>query len=393
MSMRQGMSILLATSSITLGAQSTARAVDTVPLQRVQLWEATAPMAKGQGAEDRPALDVLKAAKPNGAAIIICPGGGYRIRAMDHEGLQVAQWLNEQGITAFVLSYRLRPSGYDTSVSLLDARRAVRLVRSRAASFGIDPTRIGMMGFSAGAHLASWVGEVFDGGNANATDAIEKASDRPNFLALVYGQPSQQETQRNPRPVSSSTPPTFMLNTLTDFVDPGPSTRHLQALRSAKVEAELHVFGGDGGHGRGLHRGDPDTGVWPNLLLNWMRRNAFLCQGPRASVEGSITIDGVPLFLGWITLIPTDPNLPTASVYWNDVSNKGPAFGHYLIETRYGPLPGRYRVEVRRQAKDLLTVPSMPREEVFTRLAPDQTPLTIEIKPGSNRLDLAIRTH
>ena len=190
------------------------------------------------------------------------------------------------------------------------------------------------------------------------------------------------------------TPPTFMVLTTTDFVDPAGCLRHLQALRAAKVEAELHVFGGDGGHGRGLHRGDPDTGIWPTLLANWLRRNAFFTSVPRASVEGTVTIDGVPLFLGWISLYPVDnPNAPAASAYWDDAFPADSEYGRYKIEARYGPTPGRHRVEVRRLSKDRGTVPTMPREEIYTRLSPESQELIfVDIKPGENKLDLAIRT-
>jgi acetyl esterase/lipase len=375
------------------------RKVDVVPLRSVQLWEGDAPEAKGKGAEDRPHLDVLlaPAEKANGSAIIVCPGGGYNIRAMDHEGLQVAQWLNDQGIHAFVLSYRIRQAGYEPPVALLDAQRAVRHVRANAKAYGVDPKRIGIMGFSAGAHLASWVGGTFDAGKADDADPVERVSSRPDFIAIIYGEPSQQATDNDPpqpRPVDADTPPTFMALTATDIVDPVFAMRHLETLRSAKVEAELHVFGGDGGHGRGMHRGDPDTGVWPTLMINWLRRNAFFTPLARTSVEGTVTIDGAPLFLGWVSLYPVDnPNAPSASIYWNDVFPQGPTLGHYKIEERYGPVPGRYRVEVRREAKDLIAVPSIAGEEVYTHLTPGDTkPMTIDIKPGANKLNLAIRT-
>jgi acetyl esterase/lipase len=373
------------------------RDVDRVPTRSVPLWTGDAPGAKGQEPEDRPQLDVLLAPKDkaNGSAIIVCPGGGYNVRAMDHEGLQVAQWLNTQGIHAFVLSYRVRQAGYEPPVALIDAKRALRQVRANAPTYGVDPKRIGIMGFSAGAHLASWAGEVFDAGSGDSPDPVERVSSRPDFVVMVYGSPSQQQgANPGPKPVSSETPPTFMVLTTTDMVDPAGCLRHLQALRAAKVEAELHVFGGDGGHGRGLHRGDPYTGIWPTLLVNWLRRNAFFTSVPRASVEGTVTIDGAPLFLGWITFYPVDnPNAPIASGYWDDDFPADSLYGYYKIESRYGPVPGRYRVEVRHLSKDRLTVPSIPREEIYTRLSPESpAPIFVDIKPGDNKLDLAIRT-
>ena len=372
--------------------------VEKVTLHSIPLWAGPAPQARGTGSEDRPQLDVFLAPKDKatGAAVIVCPGGGYWLRAMDHEGMQVAQWFNSQGIHAFVLSYRVRSAGYEPPAALLDAQRALRLVRARAEEFGVDPRRLGMMGFSAGAHLASWAGERFDAGDPKATDPVERRSSRPDFVVIVYGGPSQQPTDAKaprPLPVTKETPPTFMQLTTTDMVDPAGCLQQLLALRKAGVEAELHVFGGDGGHGRGLHVGDPDTGMWPTLLMNWLRRNAVLTDRPRASVAGKVTIDGRPLFLGWVTLRPADEaNLPSASIYLNDRFRERTLHGTFQIESRFGPVPGRYRVEVRQLGWDLLLVPTINEARTFTSLVPGGEPILVEIKPGGNTLDLAIRT-
>jgi len=371
--------------------------VEKVALHSLALWDGPAPQARGTRSEDRPQVGVFLAPKERatGAAVIVCPGGGYWLRAMDHEGMQVAQWFNSQGIHAFVLSYRVRFAGYEPAAALLDAQRALRLVRARAAEFGVDPRRVGMMGFSAGAHLSSWAGERFDGGDPKAADPVERQPSRPDFVVIVYGSPSQQIRDAKspaPLPVSKETPPTFMMLTTTDMVDPAGGLAHLAALRQAGVEAELHVFGGDGGHGRGMHIGDPDTGVWPTLLMNWLRRNAFLTDRPRASVAGKVTIDGRPLFIGWVALIPVDePNLPSASVYWNDRSIDRSLHGTYQIEPRFGPVPGRYRVEVRQLGWDLLLVPTISEARTFNSLTPGGAPIVVEVKPGANILDLAIR--
>ncbi len=370
-----------------------ARQVDTVALTSVYLWDGPAPQAKGDGPEDRPHVAVFPAPKEraNGCAVIVCPGGGFRERAMDWEGVQVAQWLNTQGIHAFVLSYRIRP--YDRSTTWLDAARAVRFVRANAGKYGVSPKRIGVMGFSAGGIIAQKLADSFDAGDAQAADPVERVSSRPDFVAPIYGIALQQDTP-TVKPVRPETPPTFMVLTSRDeTIDPQSSFRQLQALRAAGVEAELHVFGGDGTHGRGLHVGDPYTGEWPALLINWLRRNTFLTDRERVPVEGLMTIDNVPMFAGWVTFTPVDdPTLPAASVFWNDKYRKSGTPGRYYIEQKYGPVPGRYRVEVIHVAKDFILVPSMDAARHYTSLAPGGTPIEVEIKPGQNVFDLAIRT-
>jgi hypothetical protein len=210
----------------------------------------------------------------------------------------------------------------------------------------------------------------------------------------VYGRPLRQDGDAV-KPVPADTPPTFTVLTLGDTtIDPQASLRELQAMRQAGVEAELHVFGGDGAHGRGLHAGDPYTGEWPGLLINWLRRNALMTDRERVAVEGAMTIDGVPMFAGWVTFTPVDdPNLPAGSVFYNDKYRKaGQRVGRYYIEQKFGPVSGRYRVEVRHVSKDFILVPSMDAARVYTSLAPAAGPIIVELKPGPNVVDLAIRT-
>jgi acetyl esterase/lipase len=372
-----------------------ARQVDPVSFRSVLLWEGEAPQAKGRGPEDRPHLDVFLAPKERatGCAMIVCPGGGFRERAMDWEGMQVAQWLNTQGIHAFVLSYRISPSGYDREVAWLDGARAVRFVRAHAADYAVSPQRIGVIGFSAGGVIASKLAETFDAGAPAAVDPVERVSSRPDFVVPVYGRVLRQAGEAA-QPVPANTPPTFTVLTLRDeTIDPQSAVRELQALRQAGVEAELHIFGGDGAHGRGLYTGDPATGEWPSLLVNWLRRNALLTDRERVAVEGVMTIDGVPMFAGWVTFIPVDdPNLPTAAIFYNDKYRKVGKPGRYYIEQKFGPVPGRYRVEVRHVSKDFILVPSMEAARLYTRLAPNAEPLVVEVKAGANVVDLAIRT-
>lgn len=268
--------------------------VETIPL-----WENGAPGAVGSTDEDRPTLTIYR---PDGRAItgtsvIIAPGGGYVRLAMNHEGRQVASWFNAMGVTAFVLKYRLG-SRYHHPVELGDAQRAIRLVRSRAAQFGIAPDRIGMMGFSAGGHLTATAGTHFDNAKPEASDPIDRTSSRPDFLILAYPVISfdpaiahagsvRSLLGDNPDPkliqnlsdelqVTPQTPPTFLFHTTADTTVPVEnSVRFYLALRQAKVPAEMHIFE-NGPHGVGLTLGDPSLGIWPTLLTNWLRGRGLL---------------------------------------------------------------------------------------------------------------------
>jgi acetyl esterase/lipase len=256
------------------------------------LWPGGAPGALGNDDADRPTLTIYRARQPSGASVIVAPGGGYGALASNHEGRQVANHLNAAGVTAFVLKYRLGPR-YRHPIELGDAQRAIRLVRARAAEFGIAADRIGMMGFSAGGHLAATAGTHFDAGKPDATDAIERASSRPDFLILAYPVVSFDpaithagsvrnllgekpdaaliEELSNDLKVTSDTPPTFLFHTNADTgVVAENSVRFYLALRRAKVPAELHIFE-NGPHGVGLALGDPALSAWPTLLTTWLR--------------------------------------------------------------------------------------------------------------------------
>jgi acetyl esterase/lipase len=256
------------------------------------LWPGGAPGALGNDDADRPTLTIYRARQPSGASVIVAPGGGYGALASNHEGRQVANHLNAAGVTAFVLKYRLGPR-YRHPIELGDAQRAIRLVRARAAEFGIAADRIGMMGFSAGGHLAATVGTHFDAGKPDAADAIERASSRPDFLILAYPvvsfdpaithagsvrnllgekpDPALIEDLSNDLRVTPDTPPTFLFHTNADTgVVAENSVRFYLALRRAKVPAELHIFE-NGPHGVGLALGDPALSAWPTLLTTWLR--------------------------------------------------------------------------------------------------------------------------
>jgi len=285
-------------------AQQTARPATptqdaSAELVTLPLWEGKAPGALGDSELDRPTLtwyapDMER--KPH-TAVIVIPGGSYGYLATNHEGRQIANWLNGMGVTAFVLKYRLGPR-YHHPIELGDAQRAIRMVRARAKEFAVAPDRIGVMGFSAGGHLASTTETHFDSGNPQASDPVERASSRPDFAVLAYpvislaADYTHQGSKKNllgenPRPellrelsgefnVTPQTPATFLFSTSTDtVVPPENSVVFYLALRKAGVPAELHIFE-NAPHGVGLDLADPAVGEWSNLLVHWLRERKLL---------------------------------------------------------------------------------------------------------------------
>ena len=266
--------------------------------QEIPLWDGQAPGALGTEDADRPTLTIYRASRgPTGTGVVVAPGGGYGALAMDHEGRQVAAYFNAMGVAAFVLKYRLGPK-YRHPVELGDAQRALRLVRTRAQEYGVNAARIGLMGFSAGGHLAATAGTRFDAGNPSAADPIDRASSRPDFLILGYPvitfeagvthagsvrnllgenpDPKLIELMSNELHVTPQTSPTFLFHTNADTgVVPENSIRFYMALRKAKVPAEMHIFE-NGPHGVGLALGDPALSAWPVLLTNWLRGRGLL---------------------------------------------------------------------------------------------------------------------
>ncbi len=376
-------------------AQGAAAKGGEAVFETVYLWEGAAPGAKGENPEDRPRLYVFapEAGVATGAAVIVCPGGGYGGRAMEHEGVQVSRWLNSLGVTAFLLAYRVGGAGYTPDDAFTDAQRAVRLVRHRAKQYGIDPKRIGMIGFSAGGHLISRLGLYHDAGAAQASEAIERESSRPDFLLLCYTPtatgPWPEKSKLPPAKVSATTPPTFIFHTTEDMVEPDGVIEWYRALRAAGVETELHLFGGYGPHGSGLTPGDPATGRWPELAAAWMRRNGLLTGKERASVEGMITIDGKPMYIGYVTFTPVDSACdPIACGMvsgWVEV-------GKYQVPAKHGPVPGAYRVEVCHTALAPSTEPVLMEEVRYTTASPKGKALVVEIRPGGNTIDFDIRS-
>ena len=217
--------------------------------------------------------------KTTGAAVIVIPGGGHRVLAIDHEGYNVAQWLTERGIAAFVLKYRLARetnSTYQVEVhALADTQRAIRLVRSRAQEWGIDPARVGVMGFSAGGELAAFASMRFDNGVEGATDAVDRQNSRPAFQALIY-----PGSSRKIEPTKDS-PPAFLACAYNDRPDiaEGLAEVYLRFKR-AGVPAELHIYG-SGGHGFGVRASNrKPVATWLARFEEWLGDNGFLQRPP-----------------------------------------------------------------------------------------------------------------
>jgi acetyl esterase/lipase len=226
-----------------------------------------------------------------GAAVVICPGGGYMIEAMDHEGYNMAEWLATQGVAGIVLKYRL-PYGHD-QIPLEDAQRTLRIVRQKAAEWGINPSKVGIAGSSAGGHLASTAGTKFDLGKPDSNDPIEKYSCRPDFMLLLYpvitfredfghmgsrtnligagNKWEMVEKYSNELQVTAQTPPTFLILADDDSgVPPRNSIEFYLALKKYKIPAEMHIFR-DGGHGFGMNKKNLPIDQWPNLFAQWMK--------------------------------------------------------------------------------------------------------------------------
>jgi acetyl esterase/lipase len=265
-----------------------------------RLWEGDAPGARGTTDADVPTITLFRvhAGTGNGTAVVVAPGGAYLGLAANLEGRQVADWFAARGVTAFVLKYRLGKN-YLYPTPLVDARRAIRLVRARAAEFGVAPDRIGMMGFSAGGHLTAAAGTMFEPGNAASSDRVERVSSRPDFIILGYPWLNAMKTDQKAlsycsalglatpqcaafeqyapdQHVKRDTPPAFIYHTTDDELVPvDTSVTFYRALAAAGVPAEMHLFR-TGKHGSGLGLGDAALDLWPTLLEAWLRGRGLL---------------------------------------------------------------------------------------------------------------------
>ncbi len=255
---------------------------------RIGLWNKKAPIGDGKIQETEVYITVHKPTKPNGTAIVICPGGGYGGLVTGGEGPGIAGWLNRQGLTGVGRAYSL-PAGR-SQVPLLDAQRAIRTVRAHAKEWNLDPERIGIIGFSAGGHLASTAATHFDAGDAKATDPVQRVSSRPDFAILIYpvismgdkghGGSRNNLLGKNPdtklvdhfsneKQVSAKTPPTFLAHAKDDrVVVPENSKMFYDALRAHKVTAEYLELP-SGGHGLNGYKG-PMWDAWQTRSLTWL---------------------------------------------------------------------------------------------------------------------------
>ena len=228
-----------------------------------------------------PTLTVFEPAadKKNGAALVIAPGGGYNILAWDLEGTEVAEWANSLGVTAFVLKYRVPRREGDTAnkLPLMDAQRAMSLVRSKASDYGLDPARIGMLGFSAGGNLTAMTCLKFGERQYDKQDAVDEVSCRPDFGVLIY--PAylvDKDGQLKPENVpTKDVPPMFFAHALDDGITPDSSIAMTRALKAVGVHAELHVYDG-GGHGFGLRDSKFPAHTWPARAGEWLELRGLL---------------------------------------------------------------------------------------------------------------------
>jgi acetyl esterase/lipase len=261
----------------------------------IRLWDNDAPGALGGSEKDIPTLTLYMPTKPNGAAVIVCPGGGYDHYGAKESGLP-AKWLNSLGITAFVLKYRLGPT-YHHPIEMEDAQRAIRLLRARASDWNLNPKQIGILGFSAGGHLASTTATHFDDGDPKASDPIDRVSCRPDLALLIYpvitmsdpfvhARSRQNLLGDNPDPqveiflsselqVSPQTPPCFLVETADDHTTVVEnSLMFAMACHKNNVPVELHVFE-HGKHGFALGGDDPVLSQWPAMAAIWLAKHGF----------------------------------------------------------------------------------------------------------------------
>ncbi len=375
----------------------TAAADEFHPPEFRLLWPDGAPEAKGDADADKPGVWVYPAKEnANGAAVVICPGGGYSIHATDHEGVQPAKYFNSIGVTAFVLRYRLSP--YRHPVPLLDAQRALRFVRAHAEEFKIDPRRVGIMGFSAGGHLTSTSVTHFDAGDPNAADTIDTESCRPDFGILGYPvvslsadfahrgsgnnlfgkDPTEEQLKSlsNELHVTAETPPVFLFHTSEDTGVPAEnSVVFYLACRKAGVPAELHIYQ-HGPHGVGLANGHPALSQWISAAGTWLRQNGLLTSGTRQAIQGEVKLNGEPLKFGTIAFKPIDSGAPVA---WSMVRG-----GKFNIAAASSTVPGKCEVVVTSMGA---VAPGPTADDARTI----GTGLTYEVQKANNQFDVDVR--
>ena len=391
------MRILIAALLLFITTTANAQSVGPEP---TLLWPEGAPEAMGSDESDTPTIRAYLPPKETatGAGVVICPGGGYGILAYDHEGAQVAKWFNRIGVAGFVLRYRHAPK-YRHPTPIGDAQRALRFVRANSEKFSVAKNRLGVMGFSAGGHLASTSATHFDLGQKDAKDVVDRESCRPDFAVLCYPvisltepwghggtkknllgdnpDPKLIENLSNEKQVTADTPPTFLFHTGEDTGVPVENAiAFYSACVKAKVPAELHVYQ-IGPHGVGLAPADPATHGWKDRLADWMKANAFLADVKRAAVKGKINVNGKPLRWGMITFTPQgSANQPNA---WAMVSN-----GSFSIPANRGAVVGVNSVVIR----SLGSVE--PRPTIDDVITWDKG-IVFQPQAGDNTLDLELK--
>lgn len=261
----------------------------------LDVWPGKVPGETGQPTEEKltgqkgsrqltdvskPTLTVYRAPKEKdtGVAVIIAPGGGYRFLAWDHEGEDVATWLNSLGATGVLLKYRVPRRPDNPKAALQDAQRTVSLVRSKAQEWGLDSKKIGMLGFSAGGHLTAAAATNFDKRSYEAADEVDKVSCRPDFAVVIYPGGAidrNKEKLNDDLPVTKETPPTFLAQSNDDRVGPENAVLLYLALKKAGVPAELHIYA-TGGHGYGLRPSNNPCSQWPKRCEEWLRGQGIL---------------------------------------------------------------------------------------------------------------------
>lgn len=378
------------------------------PSESRPLWpEGKIPHAKPDaGEEEIPRVDIYPTAgskKHNGAAVVVCPGGGYGSLAKDHEGHQIAQWYNERGVTAFVLTYRLGSQGYHFPVQLADVQRALRLARAGAEEFKIDPGRVGVMGFSAGGHLASMAATKFGDEAYPATDDTDKLSARPDFAALCYPVISLEkdithggsrknllgpdradddiwaERLSSDRNVAEDTPPVFLFHTAEDTAVPVEnSLRFFSAMRKHGVPGEMHLFQ-KGVHGVGLFQGDPVLRHWSELLDLWLRNNGWY-SGPRerTAISGEVSLDGKPVDWGSLTFHPQDGKAPITTVRVRK--------GKFSAKKEDGPVLGKSRIVFEGSIWETTGKEKDKRVRLEKLVPKAMQPLSLDVEPDHPRL-------
>ncbi len=413
--------LLFAMFFLTFAASDVA--ADKPNFRTIELWPNGAPGATGTSDEDKPAIIPMlpDAGKATGAAILVCPGGGFTTRATDHEGVLVANWLKERGITAFILRYRIRPM-YQRKDWLADAQRAMQHIRANAREFHIAPNRIGIVGFSAGADLAYDASLNPLLANPESADAVERVTSRPDFQILVYGASPQRGTDAAKL---AALPPAFLFCTMEDMSHVRGMSALYSELIQAKVSAEAHFFQ-NGEHGVGFALGDPVLGEYPVLMHRWLTQGGWLTDKPRQAISGVVKLDGTGLVRGMVTLTPVgNPNAPSVTAYITNAHTR--ELGSFIVDEKQGPIAGKYRVEVRqdatrwlsnsrdpvmiemtdKQRKGALTdedrqkwgdyirkrdlSPSIENQRVFARQHPKgKSDYIVEIKPGIGALTLEV---